>query len=173
MVAGLLGVKNPGDPRHPQGPRQVRAVSHQGLQNSSAKRSDGEQMTARYKGLMKVVSRFPRATTSATEASTVHTSHHEQESRTKSTSRSQFLLHLENSSNTSKSTEEAVAEHVIHCRTKRCEETYQTAPEKTRRFSAQFAHADWELLELSLQFTRTPTTIPLHTTGMCGTLALN
>ena len=89
-----------------------------------AQRAPCEQMTARIKGLVKVVTRIPRATTSATEASTVHTSQHEQESTTKSTSGSQCPF-------TSKFREirprapRNCRRTCIHCRTKRREEKYK------------------------------------------------
>ena len=56
-MAGHLGVNSPGDPATSRSPRQLTAVSCRGQKNSSAS-PDGEQMTARCKGLMKVCPDF-------------------------------------------------------------------------------------------------------------------
>ena len=153
------------------------------------KRPDGEQMTAKNKELMKVVTRFPRATTSAIEASTVHTYQHELESRTKSTSGSLSFFFTWKLREIRPRAPRNCRRTCIHCRTKRCEETYQLHVRKLHGFLHSLTRPTENCWKLLLQFTGTSTTIPctcevstvfctvlhcayssLHTTGMCGTL---
>ena len=57
-MAGNLGVKTRGDPATPEPSTTKNSSSSRSPKNSSAQRPDGEQVTTRNKGLMKIISRL-------------------------------------------------------------------------------------------------------------------
>ena len=139
LAVSHLGVKTPGDPATPLPSTTHSCESSRAEKNSSpAKPGQRTQNCKKTKVFDNAFTanndcelkgahertRFQRATTAATEAPTVHTSQHEQESRTKPTSGFQFPLHVENGERRPRAPMNCLRT-CIHCRTKRCKEKYQ------------------------------------------------